>query len=44
MGFPVIAAERPHMPKGSDTEIQGLLDLANAGDKEARGRLLDHAC
>jgi RNA polymerase sigma factor (sigma-70 family) len=32
------------MPKGSDTEIQGLLDLANAGDREARGRLLDHAC
>lgn len=32
------------MPKGSDTEIQGLLDLANRGDGEARGRLLDHAC
>lgn len=32
------------MPKGSDTEIQGLLDLANGGDAAARGRLLDHAC
>ncbi len=32
------------MPKGSDTEIQELLNLANAGDQEARGRLLDHAC
>jgi RNA polymerase sigma factor (sigma-70 family) len=32
------------MPKGSDTAIQGLLDLANDGDTEARGRLLDHAC
>jgi RNA polymerase sigma-70 factor (ECF subfamily) len=32
------------MPKGSDTAIQGLLDLANGGDTEARGRLLDHAC
>ena len=32
------------MPKGSDTELQGLLDLANRGDKEAHGRLLDHAC
>ena len=32
------------MPKGSDTEIQGLLDLANGGDAQARGRLLDHAC
>ena len=32
------------MPKGSDTELQGLLDLANRGDREAHGRLLDHAC
>jgi len=32
------------MPKGSDTELQGLLDLAKKGDKEAHGRLLDHAC
>lgn len=32
------------MPKGSDTELQGLLDLARRGDREARGRLLDHAC
>lgn len=32
------------MPKGSDTEIQGLLDLARSGDEGARGRLLDHAC
>jgi RNA polymerase sigma factor (sigma-70 family) len=32
------------MPKGSDTEIQGLLELANRGDREARDRLLDHAC
>ncbi len=32
------------MPKGSDTEIQGLLDLANAGDEEARSRLFDHTC
>lgn len=32
------------MPKGSDTAIQGLLDLANGGDAEARGRLLDHSC
>jgi RNA polymerase sigma factor (sigma-70 family) len=32
------------MPKGSDTEIQGLLHLANRGDEEARSRLLDHAC
>jgi RNA polymerase sigma factor (sigma-70 family) len=32
------------MPKGSDTELQGLIDLANKGDKEARCRLLDHAC
>ena len=32
------------MPKGSDTELQALIDLANRGDKEARSRLLDHAC
>ncbi len=32
------------MPKGSDTELQGLIDLAKQGDRDARGRLLDHAC
>lgn len=32
------------MPKGSDTELQGLIDLANRGDAQARSQLLDHAC
>jgi RNA polymerase sigma factor (sigma-70 family) len=32
------------MPKGSDTQLQGLIDLANRGDPQARSLLLDHAC
>lgn len=32
------------MPKGSDTQLQGLIDLANRGDQQARSLLLDHAC
>lgn len=32
------------MPKGSDTELQGLIDLAHGGDKDACDHLLDHAC
>lgn len=31
------------MPKASDTEIQGLIDLVNSGDTNARERLLEHA-
>lgn len=31
------------MPKASDTEIQGLIDLVNSGDARARERLLEHA-
>ena len=35
------------MPKGTagtDTALQGLIDLANAGDPASREALLDHAC
>jgi len=32
------------MLKGSDTQLQGLIDLANRGDPQARSLLLDHAC
>ena len=35
---------KARMPKGSDTELQGLIDLANRGDQAAREHLLDHAC
>jgi RNA polymerase sigma-70 factor (ECF subfamily) len=28
----------------SDTALQGLIDLANAGDRASRAALLDHAC
>lgn len=44
MGFSRDFRRKAPMPKGSDTELQGLIDLANRGDKEARSRLLDHAC
>lgn len=32
------------MPVGSDTQLQGLIDLAAAGDPRAKTLLLDHAC
>jgi RNA polymerase sigma-70 factor (ECF subfamily) len=32
------------MPIGSDTQLQGLIDLANRGDARAKDLLLDHAC
>ena len=32
------------MPIGSDTQLQGLIDLANRGDAKAKDLLLDHAC
>ena len=32
------------MPVGSDTQLQGLIDLAKTGDERARTLLLDHAC
>ena len=32
------------MPVGSDTQIQGLIDLAKTGDPQAKVLLLDHAC
>lgn len=32
------------MPIGSDTTLQGLIDLANRGDAKAKDLLLDHAC
>ena len=32
------------MPVGSDTQIQGLIDLAKTGDPKAKVLLLDHAC
>lgn len=32
------------MPVGSDTQLQGLIDLANTGDPKAKALLLDHAC
>lgn len=32
------------MPVGSDTQLQGLIDLANTGDPKAKVLLLDHAC
>lgn len=44
MGFHRDFRRKAPMPKGSDTELQGLIDLANRGDREARSRLLDHAC
>jgi len=44
MGFPVISRRKALMPKGSDTELQGFIDLANRGDQAARSRLLEHAC
>ena len=32
------------MPVGSDTQIQGLIDLAKTGDPQAKTLLLDHSC
>ena len=32
------------MPVGSDTQLQGLIDLAKNGDTRAKTLLLDHAC
>jgi RNA polymerase sigma-70 factor (ECF subfamily) len=32
------------MPAGSDTQLQGLIDLANRGDLKAKDLLLEHAC
>lgn len=34
----------PDRMAGSDTEFQGLIDLANAGDPASKDALLDHAC
>ena len=34
----------PGRATGTDTELQGLIDLANAGDSASREALLDHAC
>jgi RNA polymerase sigma-70 factor (ECF subfamily) len=34
----------PGKTTGTDTELQGLIDLANAGDSASREALLDHAC
>lgn len=31
------------MPAGSDTQLQGLIDLAKKGDKSAKSLLIDHA-
>lgn len=32
------------MPVGSDTQLQGLVDLAKSGDERAKSLLIDHAC
>lgn len=32
------------MPPGSDTQLQGLIDLAKTGDERAKTLLLDHSC
>ena len=32
------------MSVGTDTQLQGLIDLAKKGDKEAKSLLVDHAC
>lgn len=32
------------MPVGSDTQLQGLIDLAKSGDPKAKTLLLDHTC
>lgn len=32
------------MPVGSDTQLQGLIDLAKTGDPKAKTLLLDHSC
>jgi RNA polymerase sigma-70 factor (ECF subfamily) len=32
------------MPVGSDTQLQGLIDLAKTGDHKAKTLLLDHSC
>jgi RNA polymerase sigma factor (sigma-70 family) len=32
------------MPVGSDTQLQGLVDLAKTGDPRAKTLLLDHSC
>lgn len=32
------------MPVGSDTQLQGLIDLAKTGDPQAQILLLDHSC
>ena len=32
------------MPIGSDTQLQGLIDLAKTGDERAKTLLLDHSC
>lgn len=41
---PVIPLAGVSMPPGSDTQLQGLIDLAKTGDERARTLLLDHAC
>ena len=32
------------MAAGSDTQLQGLVDLARQGDEGAKALLVDHAC
>ena len=32
------------MPVGTDTQLQGLVDLAKSGDDRAKALLIDHAC
>jgi hypothetical protein len=32
------------MSVGTDTQLQGLIDLAKKGDKGAKSLLVDHAC
>jgi RNA polymerase sigma factor (sigma-70 family) len=44
MGKPRDFRRNAPMPKGSDTQLQGLIDLANRGDPQAHSLLLDHAC
>ena len=34
----------PGRATGTDTELQGLISLANSGDSASREALLDHAC
>lgn len=41
---PLIPQKGDQMPAGSDTQLQGLIDLAKKGDEQAKTLLLDHAC